>query len=615
MVFPQSYMGWRVFGNVELEDDGPFERCPHYVVLSDPGHKERRTGLQNEGFFGIGVEKDKEYRFTVWAKAPKGSSQIRVQLIKENTMEERQEFVEKKLDVTSSDWQKYTVTLKSPRTEQKAQLRIFLSSSKPVCLEHISLFPLDTYKGRENGLRRDLAQALEDIHPGVFRFPGGCIVEGTDLETRYQWKNSIGPVENRPLNRNRWEDTFDYRYFSDYYQSYGLGFYEFFLLSEDIGAEPLPVLSVGLSCQFQNKTEEAHVPMDKLDPYIQDCLDLIEFANGDVNSEWGKKRAEMGHPAPFNLKYIGVGNEQWDDLYYDRLEVFMKAIRAKYPDIKIVGTSGPDSEGKMFDKGWAAMKRLKADLVDEHFYRNEDWFLGTAEAHAKWGNCGATRYESYDRKGPKVFAGEYACHGKNKHKWNHYEASLYEAAFMTDMERNADVVYMTAYAPLLAHVDGWQWRPDLIWFDNTRMFRSVSYYVQQMYATNKGTNVLQLTTIDPLDAKGKKTIPVAGQRGMDGLFASSVYEASTGEVIIKVINTSGQSQNITINLLGMKGKKTAQTLTLQHKGSMDDENTLDEPNKIVPKEGSVKCTTDEKTDETVLKDLMPAMSFRIYKVK
>ena len=613
--FPQSYMGWRVFGNVELEDDGPFERCPHYVVLSDPGHKERRTGLQNEGFFGIGVEKDKEYRFTVWAKAPKGSSQIRVQLIKENTMEERQEFVEKKLDVTSSDWQKYTVTLRSPRTEQKAQLRIFLSSSKPVCLEHISLFPLDTYKGRENGLRRDLAQALEDIHPGVFRFPGGCIVEGTDLETRYQWKNSIGPVENRPLNRNRWEDTFDYRYFSDYYQSYGLGFYEFFLLSEDIGAEPLPVLSVGLSCQFQNKTEEAHVPMDKLDPYIQDCLDLIEFANGDVNSEWGKKRAEMGHPAPFNLKYIGVGNEQWDDLYYDRLEVFMKAIRAKYPDIKIVGTSGPDSEGKMFDKGWAAMKRLKADLVDEHFYRNEDWFLGTAEAHAKWGNCGATRYESYDRKGPKVFAGEYACHGKNKHKWNHYEASLYEAAFMTDMERNADVVYMTAYAPLLAHVDGWQWRPDLIWFDNTRMFRSVSYYVQQMYATNKGTNVLQLTTTDPLDAKGKKTIPVAGQRGMDGLFASSVYEASTGEVIIKVINTSGQSQNITINLLGMKGKKTAQTLTLQHKGSMDDENTLDEPNKIVPKEGSVKCTTDEKTDETVLKDLMPAMSFRIYKVK
>ena len=612
--FPQSFMGWRVFGNVKLYNDGPFERCPHYVMLSDPGHRERRTGLQNEGYFGIGVEKGKEYRFTVWAKAPQGNSQIRVQLINEYTMEEHQEFVQQKLDITSRDWKKYEVVLKSNRTETKAQLRIFLSSKEPVCLEHISLFPVDTYKGRENGLRRDLAQALEDIHPGVFRFPGGCIVEGTTLDTRYQWKNTIGPVENRPLNRNRWEDTFDYRYYADYYQSYGLGFYEFFLLSEDIGAEPLPVLSVGLACQFQNGPE-AHQPMDQLDSYIQDCLDLIEFANGDVNSEWGKKRAEMGHPAPFNLKFIGVGNEQWDDLYFDRLEVFMKAIRAKYPEIKIVGTSGPDSEGKMFEKGWAAMKRLKADLVDEHFYRNEDWFLGTDEAHARYGNCGATRYESYDRKGPKVFAGEYACHGKNHHKWNHYEASLYEAAFMTDMERNADVVYMTAYAPLFAHVDGWQWRPDLIWFDNTRMFRSVSYYVQQMYATNKGTNVLQLTTIDPMDAKGKKQIPVAGQKGMNGLFASAVLDADANEVIVKVINTSGQSQNITVNLTGMTGERTAQTLTLSHKGSMDDENTLDEPNKIVPKAGSAKCSKDEKSGQTVLKDLMPAMSFRIYKVK
>ena len=234
--FPQSFMGWRVFGNVKLYNDGPFERCPHYVMLSDPGHRERRTGLQNEGYFGIGVEKGKEYRFTVWAKAPQGNSQIRVQLINEYTMEEHQEFVQQKLDITSRDWKKYEVVLKSNRTETKAQLRIFLSSKEPVCLEHISLFPVDTYKGRENGLRRDLAQALEDIHPGVFRFPGGCIVEGTTLDTRYQWKNTIGPVENRPLNRNRWEDTFDYRYYADYYQSYGLGFYEFFLLSEDIGA-------------------------------------------------------------------------------------------------------------------------------------------------------------------------------------------------------------------------------------------------------------------------------------------------------------------------------------------------------------------------------------------
>jgi len=601
--FPQSFMGWRVFGNVALKDDGPFERCPHYVVLSDPGHKERRTGLQNEGFFGIAVEKNKEYRFTVWAKAPKGNSQLRVQFIKENTMEEHQEFVEKKLTITSKDWKKYELVLKSNRTEPKAQLRIFLAGENPVALEHISMFPKDTYKGRENGLRRDLAQALEDMHPGIFRFPGGCIVEGTDLATRYQWKNTIGAVENRPLNKNRWEDTFDYRYYSDYYQSYGLGFYEFFQLSEDIGAEPLPVLSVGLSCQFQNQTEDAHVPMDQLDPYIQDCLDLIEFANGDATTEWGKKRVEMGHPAPFNLKYIGVGNEQWDTLYYDRLEVFMKAIRAKYPEIQIVGTSGPDSEGKMFEKGWEAMKRLKADLVDEHFYRNEDWFLATPEGKEKWGNCGAMRYDSYDRKGPKVFAGEYACHGKNKHKWNHYEASILEAGFMTGMERNADVVYMTAYAPLFAHVEGWQWRPDLIWYDNLRSFRSVSYYVQQLFATNKGTNVLKLTM-------NKQA--VGNQPGQDGLAASAVFDKESGEVIVKIANTSKTKQPVTFNLQGMKGERTAEVITLCHNG-MDDENTLDNPNKIVPQKSTVNCEAGKKF--TVLNDEMPPMSFRVYKIK
>ena len=600
--FAQPYMGWRVFGRVELKNDGPFERCPHYVVLNDPGHRERRTGLENEGFFGIGVEKGKEYRFTVWARAPKGSSQIRVQLINPSTMEERQEFVQQKLDITSSDWKKYEIILKSPRTEAKAQLRIFLSSPNSVCLEHISLFPVDTYKGRENGLRRDLAEALEDVHPGVFRFPGGCIVEGTTLDTRYLWKNTIGPVENRPTNRNRWEDTFDYRYFADYYQSYGLGFYEFFLLSEDIGAEPLPVLSVGLACQFQNGPD-AHAKMNELDPYIQDCLDLIEFANGDVNCEWGKKRAEMGHPAPFNLKFIGVGNEQWDDLYYDRLEVFMKAIRAKYPDIKIVGTSGPDSEGKMFEKGWQAMRRLKADLVDEHFYRNEDWFLATPEGKSKYGNCGAMRYDSYDRKGPKVFAGEYACHGKNKHKWNHYEASILEAAFMTGMERNADVVYMTAYAPLFAHVDGWQWRPDLIWFDNLRSFRSVSYYVQQMYAQNCGTNVLPLT----MDKR-----PVGNQDGQDGLYASAVSDKPSGEIIVKVVNTSRSAQDITLNLQGLKGDHTAQTLTLSHDG-MDDENTLDNPTRITPRPGTCAVTAGKKA--ATIEDKVPPMSFRLYRIK
>lgn len=590
--FPQSLLGWQSFGNVEVKNDGPFERCPHYVVLSDAKHSDRRSGLTNEGYFGIGVIKGEEYRFTVWAKAPKGTARITVQLINESSMGEGQDFASARLDIKGNEWKKYELRLKSNITMNKAKLRIFLEGRNAVALEHISLFPVNTYKNRDNGLRRDLVQALKDQHPGVFRFPGGCIVEGTDLETRYQWKNSIGPVENRPLNGNRWQHTFTHRFYPDYYQSYGLGFYEYFLLCEDIQAEPLPVLSVGLSCQFQNRNNpKAHVPVDELQPYIDDCLDLIEFANGDVNTEWGKKRAEMGHPEPFNMKMIGVGNEQWDTLYFERLEPFVKAIRAKYPEIQIIGTSGPDSEGKMFEIGWKAMKEQKVDLVDEHFYRPESWFLNSG-----------LRYEKYDRKGPKVFAGEYACHGRGK-KWNHYEASLYEAAFMTDLERNADIVHMTAYAPLFAHVEGWQWRPDLIWFDNTRMFKSVSYYVQQMYAMNKGTHALTMT----MDKQ-----PIAGQQGQDGLFASSVIDKNEGTVIIKIVNTSKSDQPVSVNLKGLKGEKDVELLTLTST-EMDADNTLDNPEKIVPQKGSMKCEAGKKN--TVLNDNVPAMTFRLYKVK
>lgn len=590
--FPDALMGWKAFGKFEVKNDGPFERCPHYVVLNYSGHNDTATGLQNEGYFGIGIEKDEEYRFTVWAKTVSGDANVEVSLVDESTMEEHQEFATAELKVSGNEWKKYELILKSPKTVQKANLRLLLKGKNGVALEHVSLFPKHTFKDRENGMRRDLAQALYDLHPGVFRFPGGCIVEGSSLDQRYQWKNTIGPVENRPLNGNRWLSTFNYRLFPDYYQSYGLGFYEYFLLSEDIGAEPLPVLNVGMACQFQNQNDpSAHVAVKDLQPYIQDCLDLIEFANGDVNTTWGKKRAEMGHPAPFNLKFLAVGNEQWDDLYYERLRPFVKAIKAKYPNIKLIGTSGPDSEGEMFEKGWKAMKELKADLVDEHFYRDEHWFL----SHG-------LRYEGYDRKGPKVFAGEYACHGKGK-KWNHFETSLYEAAFMTDLERNADVVDMATYAPLFAHVDGWQWRPDMIWYDNTRMFKSVSYYVQQMYACNKGTNVL------PLTMNGKS---VAGQEGQDGLFASAVVDKKKGEIIVKVANTSDKAQDVTLNLNGLKGSRSATATTLQS-DNMDAENTLDNPNQIRPVETTATC--ESKKNMTVLNDKLPAKSFRMYKIK
>jgi alpha-L-arabinofuranosidase len=609
--FPQHLMGWQAFGCVDVKDDGPFERCPHYVVLSAPDHRDRRTGLTNEGFFGIGVKKNEQYRFSVWAKAPKGSGAIRVQLIDESTMRENQTFAEQTIDIASKDWKKYSVELKSNIDLKRAKLRIFLKGGNSVALEHVSLFPVNTYKNRENGMRRDLAQALEDLHPGIFRFPGGCIVEGTDLDTRYQWKNSVGPVENRPLNQNRWEHTFDYRYFPDYYQSYGLGFFEFFQLAEDIGAEPLPVISCGLSCQFQNPDPTkpgVHVALDDLGPYIQDALDLVEFANGDVNTKWGKLRADMGHPAPFNLKFLGVGNEQWDydekhggfgPVFTERLKKFSDALRAKYPNLKLIGTTGPNSEGWDFDLLQPRMKELKVDLYDEHYYRDEQWFL----SHG-------LRYDSYDRKGPKVFAGEYACHGRGK-KWNHYEAAILEAAHMTGFERNADIVHMTTPAPLFAHVEGWQWRPDQIWYDQTQMFKTVSYYVQQLYATNKGTHVLPLTTPKQ---QGKKTIgvPVANQEGQNGLFASAAFDQNTNEVIVKVANTSKTVQPITLNLKDLTGASTAETITLSHSG-MDDENSIQRPELITPKKGSIACTADKK--QTVISDQLPAMSFRIYRIK
>ena len=600
--FPNPFTGWDISGKVSLKDDGPFDKNPHYVRLAPSGHNDKHTMIENHGFFGMGVKGGEEYRFSVWARVPDGgTAKLWIDIVDNATMSDDQKLGNASVEVSGKEWKKYTTVIKPKRTFAKAHLRVWGDSKVTTDVEHISLFPVKTYKGRENGLREDLAKALEDVHPGVFRFPGGCIVEGTDLATRYQWKNTVGPVENRPLNENRWHYTFTNRYFPDYFQTYGLGFFEFFQLCEDIKAEPLPVLSVGLACQFQNGAD-AHAKMDELQPFIDDCLDLIEFANGPVDSKWGKLRADMGHPAPFNMKYIGIGNEQWDDLYFERLKPFVAAVRAKYPNIKIVGTSGPDSEGKMFEKGWVAMKEQKADLVDEHFYRNEEWFLGTAPKD-RYPNCGALRYDSYDRKGPKVFAGEYACHGRGK-KWNHYETSLYEAAFMTGIERNADIVEMATYAPLFAHVEGWQWRPDMIWYDNLRMFKSVSYYVQQLYAQNKGTNVLTLL----MDKK-----PVAGQEGQDGLFASSVFDKTTNEVIVKVINTSKQPQPVTLNLQGIKGDRTAETITLSWSGSMDDENTLDQPERITPKAGTFQGVAAKNT--LVVSDELPAMSFRLYKVK
>lgn len=585
--FPQSLLGWTSFGKIEVKDDGPFERNPHYVRLLPSGHNDKYTGLENEGFFGVTFHKDSVYKFSCYLRAPEGDAKIRVELCDPASMKESQVYASHTFDVKSKEWTKYSCELKPNDGCDRGVLRVFLvHPDKIVDIEHISMFPANTWKGRENGMRSDLAQALYDLKPGVFRFPGGCIVEGTEVPDRYQWKNTVGPVENRPPNLNRWLYTFPHRLYPDYYQSGGLGFYEYFQLAEDFGAEPLPIINVGLVCQYQNWHQDESIPLDSLQPYIDDALDLIEFANGGTDTKWGKLRADMGHPEPFNMKYLGVGNEQWGPQYVNRLEPFVKVLREKHPEIKIVGSSGPNSEGKDFDYLWPEMKRLKVDLVDEHFYRPETWFLKEG-----------LRYDNYDRKGPKVFAGEYACHGKGK-KYNHFYPSLLEAAFMTGLERNADIVEMATYAPLFAHVEGWQWRPDLIWFDNNRSVKSGSYYVQQLYGMNKGDRVL------PITMNGK---PVAGQEGQNGLFASAVSEGK--DIIVKVANVGETEQPLTINFKGLKARQPLKNVVVTTLHADDDaENTLDNQDIVKPVTNTYPIDVSKEWSATV-----PARTFVVYR--
>lgn len=595
--FPDHLMGWSAFGKFELKDDGPFERNPYYVTLNPTGHRDKYSGLENEGFFGVTVKKDENYRFSVWARSSSGKDvKIRVEIVDPASMKESVVLAHQEITVNSSEWKKYTCVLTPNESVNDGRLRVFLwhPETGSVDLEHISLFPQKTWNGHENGLRQDLAQALYDIKPGVFRFPGGCIVEGTEEPDRYQWKNSVGPVENRPLNLNRWQFTFPYRFYPDYYQSYGLGFYEYFLLSEEIGAEPLPVLNVGMVCQYQNGNPKSHTPVDSLDCYIDDAVDLIEFANGDTTTVWGRLRGQMGHPAPFNLKYLAIGNEQWGPEYVERLEPFVKVLREKHPEIKIVGSSGPSPSGDKFDYLWPEMKRLDVDLVDEHYYANEEWFKKNA-----------TRYDAYDRKGPKVFAGEYASHGKGK-KYNHFYTSLLEAAFMTGLERNADIVEMATYAPLFAHKKGWQWRPDMIWFDNSNRYLTTSYQVQKLYSTNKGTAVLPIT----MDGK-----IVAGLDGQDGLYASAVFDSDKKEYIVKVANISGNDRNLNLDLEGMSKKaKVTEILTSLLSGNDPD------ADQYVLAESSLKgASLAERLkigkNSVTCEVTLPKLSFAVYRFK
>jgi alpha-N-arabinofuranosidase len=530
--FPEPRMGWIVIspsmakGQVSFVEEGPVHPADKRF-LRMKSEANAPYGISNEGFRGMGVRKGDNYIFSAQIRASEGAPRLTIQIVGSDGTT----LASERLEGFNDHWHKYSVTLKPNDTDPKARLDVILDTRATVDLDQVSLFPEKTWKNRPGGLRADMVQMLADMKPGFVRFPGGCIVEGSHLDRRYQWKTTIGPIEDRIPLINRWNYEFRHRPTPDYFQTFGLGFFEFFQMSEDIGATAMPILNCGMACQF-NSGEL--VPMDQLDTYIQDALDLIEFANGPATSTWGAKRAAMGHPEPFNMKLLGIGNEQWAQPYIDRLAAFTKALKAKHPEIQLISAAGPAPGDERFDFLWPKLRELNADIVDEHCYANPVWFFSSAN-----------RYDKYDRKGPKVFMGEYAAQSvaivstKNR---NNLECALSEAAFMTGLERNADVVTMASYAPLFAHIDGWQWTPNLIWTDNLRIYGTPNYYVQKLYSLNRGDVVLpvNLSTGEKENTAAKGRIGLATYRssaefkdvkvtrGAQTLFASD-FSAGPGQ--------------------------------------------------------------------------------------
>ena len=567
--FDDPLAGWKVIlpyapstgiglspGELAIRTDTPLNaNNPHYLHITalEPGY-----GFYNSGFRGIGVTQDAEYRFSAYVRT-QGPTAIRATI----TDGHDHEIGSGTLSGFNGSWQRYETVIRTSATESHAQFNIFMDQKGSLDLDMVSLFPVDTWNHRPNGLRRDLVQLLADMHPGFLRFPGGCIVEGRRLANRYQWKKTVGDIAARKTIMNRWNDEFDHRPTPDYFQSFGLGFYEYFQLAEDIGAAPLPILNCGMACQF-NSSETAK--LDEIHEYIQDALDLIEFANGPADSPWGKVRAEMGHPAPFHLAMIGIGNEQWGPRYLERYKLFNDALKSSHPEIKLIVAAGPSPSGKQFDELWSYWRSHHADIVDEHYYMAPQWFLQNSN-----------RYDNYDRSGPKVFAGEYAAQSTgaavNPANRNNWQTALSEAAFMTGLERNADVVRMASYAPLLANVDAWQWTPDAIWFDNLRSYGTTDYQVQKIFATNTGKRVVPSTP-----------------HAEAGLYTVASIDDRTHELILTAVNVSRNPRPVQLQLNGITPSGTAKVTTLAS-ADLGAENSFNQPDNVAPVASTLNITS------------------------
>lgn len=575
-----SMTSWRYetegfgYGKVSVETAQPMNASnPHYVVLTieEPGQK--GIGLINEGFDGIAVRAGEKYDFSLFARVlSTGSVPLYIAL----TGAKGQVYASATIEAGSHDWKKYQAVLTADHTDSAARLVCLARGKGQLAMDVVSLFPENTFKHRVNGMRADLAEMIAGLHPKFMRFPGGCLVHGDGLGNMYRWKHTIGPIEQRVEQRNIW----------GYHQSVGLGYFEYFQFCEDIGAKPLPVLSAGVSCQNSGGTwriggtGQKGLPMEDMQDYIQEVLDLVEYANGPVSSVWGAKRAEAGHPEPFHLQYVGIGNEdKQTDAFRERFNLVYAAMQQKHPEITVVGTAGPFPDGEDYELGWKLARQLGVPVMDEHYYQQPSWFLKNNK-----------RYDGYDRSKSQVYVGEYASWGNTLHN------ALAEAAYMTGLERNGDVVRMCSYAPLLANEKHTSWNPDLIYFNNVSVLPTVNYYVQQLFMTNAGD----------LYYPGRISFPGAAA-GSDSLLASScLRNPGSGDIIVKLVNAGSHGASAAIDLSGLGIVKTAALTVLT--GDSAAINTHATPLKVSPSASIISVSRR-------FKQVMPPYSLQIIRIK
>ena len=525
-------------------------------------------GIQNDGFDGISVKAGEKYDFSAFMRNVKGDAkQVRVVLVEPTKgwpPKDPKLLAETTFDVSNSDWKKFEAVLTPNADCKQAALQILVLTKGDMDIDVVSLMPEDTYKG--HGLRKDLAQALADLHPKFMRFPGGCVVHGggDGFWNTYRWKTTIGPKETRRQLKNTW----------GYHQSVGLGYFEYFQFCEDLGMEPLPILPAGVSCQGANGgwgmkgQAQDVVPMSEMDEWVDECIDLIEWANGDpATNKWAKMRADAGHPKPFNLKYLGIGNEERiSPEFCERFKYIYERVTKAHPEIVIVGTAGPGSHADNGDyqNGWKLADELAMPILDEHYYEPNTYFLNKRQ------------YDSYprDRK-TKVYLGEYAAKDKK------LIDALAEGLYLLHVERNGDVVAMTSYAPLFARKNGTQWNPDLIYYDNERPFLTCSYYVQQMFGLSSGNYYYG----DCVKFEGDAADAIQPMEGVH-YGQSVILNTKTRQLFVKLVNASADAKKANINLSRFGIKKLATKTTIA--GQPNDENNFD-AQPIAPKKEQIKA--------------------------